>query len=210
MVSDDFKKNVELKDVFKIRSALLDYLIMDTTFQRFSEALEYAERFVNDIIDAPKPQEKQEFENDADKWDMDYLNKQKVALMTYFSQARIEHLKEVIHKVLPKQEQPSDKKMSVQDAVRGVSGKKTGRRVISETPLSPAEHNRSIRKAESQDEVKADNMIKTGAVIAVTGSVVAAAGVVMAETVVVGTGMTVAAIGGITAGVGGIIKSNNK
>ena len=46
MVSEEFKKNVELGDVVTIRSALIDYLIIDTTFRRFDEALEYAKQFM--------------------------------------------------------------------------------------------------------------------------------------------------------------------
>ena len=50
MVSEEFKKNVELGDVVTIRSALIDYLIIDTTFRRFDEALEYAKQLI-DVIE---------------------------------------------------------------------------------------------------------------------------------------------------------------
>lgn len=81
MVSEEFKKNVELGDVVTIRSALIDYLIIDTTFRRFDEALEYAKQ----LIDVIEPDDGKADDGLAQEhWDETYLNKQKVALMVNF------------------------------------------------------------------------------------------------------------------------------
>ena len=119
-VSLEFRKNVENGDVVTVRSALLDYLIIDTTFKTFDNALQYAQQKLPVIVEYDKKQ----FENDTSKWDIDYLNKQKVALMINFSLERIRHVKNVITAVLPKA-----------DVITQVGGNKnrTGRKVIRRT-----------------------------------------------------------------------------
>lgn len=133
MVSEEFKKNVESGDVVAIRSALVDYLIIDTSFRRFDEALDYAKQ----LIDVIEPDDgKADYDLVQEHWNETYLNKQKVALMVNFSKKRIDHIKLVVKTVL------ADKAHSVQnpDVVEErpdvkTQVHKTGRIRLSEEPI---------------------------------------------------------------------------
>lgn len=46
MVSREFMDNVQNGNAYRVRSVLLDYLIIDSTFKTFDEAFEYASRHV--------------------------------------------------------------------------------------------------------------------------------------------------------------------
>ncbi|MBV4428290.1 hypothetical protein [Clostridium tyrobutyricum] len=132
MILQEFKENVQSGDLTMVRSVLTDYLIIDRTFKSFDEALEYAAKTLSLI---------QEYdggvmEEDAAKWDKDYLNHQMVALMVNFSQKRIAHIKKVIKAVLPASREYAA--TVVQSTVTGnkTSVKKlTGRTVISEREI---------------------------------------------------------------------------
>ncbi|WP_104803266.1 hypothetical protein [Blautia marasmi] len=151
MVSEEFRQNVSSGDLDTVRSALIDYLIIDRTFRKFDEALSYAA----DSLKIIEP-----FNNEppfsAEPWGIDYLNQQKVALMMNFSAERIEHLKKVITTVLPhntdkSKANESDSSFSNQrwtdSPVKGNTGKdtsftsrtnsRTGRNIVSETPVVP-------------------------------------------------------------------------
>ena len=99
MISKEFKESVKDGDVVIVRSALLDDLFIDRTFKKFDE--EFNEANSNNELKLLVPYDGKMIEADPEKWNMDYLNKQKVALMLNFSQQRIEHLKKVITKVMP-------------------------------------------------------------------------------------------------------------
>lgn len=151
MVSEEFKQNVTSGDLDTVRSALIDYLIIDRTFKKFDEALSYAENSLNII---------EPFNNESsfykESWNIDYLNQQKVALMMNFSKERISHLKNVIKSVLPlnTEEKNSNippnnfstqrhtysqtKRNTVKETVStSRTNSRTGRNVVSETPVPP-------------------------------------------------------------------------
>ena len=91
MISEEFKRNVESGDVVTVRSALVDYLIIDRTFKMFDEALTYASQ----RLDLIQPFDSDALVFDSTQWDETYLNEQKVALMVNFSTERINHIKEL-------------------------------------------------------------------------------------------------------------------
>lgn len=183
MVSEEFKRNVASAKVMEVRSALVDYLIMDRTFSKFDEALAEAGKTLK-VVEAHdgKP-----FENDRSKWDESYLNRQKTALMINFSQERIDHLKAVIKQVLPEKARDG--------LVAGHTGagknKKTGKRIISETEI--------VAQEDKKEDDKTDTgVIACGLSVAVAGSVVAVCGagaIGGVGCVVMGAGIGAAAAG---------------
>lgn len=194
MVSQEFKKAVESGDLIGVRSVLLDDLIIDRTFKMFDEALAYA----NVRLDVIQPHDDTNIgypiNPDSENWTERYLSLQKAEIMMNFSQDRIDHIKKVIQKVLPpndeipKNRSENSKKStgSVHNREHSSSGR-TGRKVISETEI-PSD--KSCKKNEK--------MVKTETIgtIAITGGlVIAAAGVATAEPVIVGTGIAIAGVG---------------
>ncbi len=187
MVSEEFKRNVALAKVMEVRSALVDYLIMDRTFSKFDEALAEAGKTLK-VVEA---HDGRPFENDRSKWDETYLNRQKTALMINFSQERIDHLKAVIKQVLPEKARDG--------LAAGYTGagknKKTGKRVISETEIV------------AQEEKKADDKTDTGVIacgvaVAAVGAVAAVCGV----GTIVGVGCTAMGAGAGAAAVAAYYK----
>ena len=99
-LSNEFKDNVSKGDVDIVRSALLDDLIIYRhDYKKFDIELNYAKSKLPNIIEDFDEKEGS-IENNPDKWDKQYLNLQKVHLMVNFSDKRIQHLKNVINKVL--------------------------------------------------------------------------------------------------------------
>ena len=226
MVSEEFKKNVESGDVVTIRSALVDYLIIDTTFSRFDEALDYAKQ----LIDVFEPDDgKADYDLVQEHWNETYLNKQKVALMINFSQKRIDHVKLVVKTVL------ADKTHGVQnlDAVKELpkvksQGNKTGRTVLSEEATPRSEQgtrasrnvNTKAAKTVSRSDSKVNyntqptsNSLNEGRTGRRTIGEKSSSVKRTEEEVhpvdiaawMIGGGITVAAVGGLAAGVGTIV-----
>lgn len=133
MVSEEFKKNVESGDVVTIRSALVDYLIIDTSFRRFDEALDYAKQ----LIDVIEPDDgKADYDFIQEHWNETYLNKQKVALMVNFSKKRIDHIKLVVKTVLANKAHGVQNPGVVKEPPYVKSqGNRTGRTVLSEEAI---------------------------------------------------------------------------
>ena len=128
MISTEFKQNVESGDLVTVRSALVDYLIIDRTFKKFDEALDYARtklRIIQLYDNAP-------FETETGKWNNGYLNQQKVALMVNFSEERIEHIKKVIQNILPANDFHKTETPSSGPIFKEVHESRTGRTVLSE------------------------------------------------------------------------------
>lgn len=149
MVSKEFAENILSEDVVTVRSALLDYLIIDRTFKSFDEALAYA----SSRLPVIEEHDGEEFEPET-AWDMRYVNLQKAALCYNFSQARIDHIKKVIAKVMPIEASPTvtDKPSGHVQEKKRMSGGRTGRRIVEETVHQPDKHTpcqeppQSIRK----------------------------------------------------------------
>ncbi len=125
MVSEEFKNNVSSGRVVRVRSALLDDLIIDKSFRMFQEDLNYASARMNVFeIHNGEP-----FELDTSKWDTNYLNQVKAELMVNYSEERVAHLQNVITAVLNKDNKtlktdPSNPSSSVKAKNR------TGRTVV--------------------------------------------------------------------------------
>lgn len=142
MISSEFKQNVASFDLDTVRSALIDYLIIDRSFKSFDEALAYAQNTLNVI---------ETFNNEPpfseEPWDSNYLNQQKVALMMNFSTERINHIKKVISKVLSdeKGEQTPISYTSHSLSALERTGSRTGKTVVSEKPVQ----NRNTTKTQT-------------------------------------------------------------
>lgn len=128
MISAEFKQNVESGDLVTVRSALVDYLIIDRTFKKFDEALEYA--CAN--LDIMQSYDNNPFETESEKWDNAYLNQQKVALMVNFSEERIAHIKSVIKIVMPTNVTQKTETVSNRPRFSESHENRTGRTVVSE------------------------------------------------------------------------------
>lgn len=171
MISTEFKQNVASGDLDTVRSALIDYLIIDRTFKSFDESLEYAKNCM-DIIE-PYNNEPPFAE---EPWDTNYLNQQKVALMMNFSIERIRHIKSVISAVMPEQTIIPRSDEGKSSPTNSRTGSKTGRSVVSETTLPKPESprtttNRTIPNKQgtprpsshSSDQTRNTSTKKTGA-----------------------------------------------
>lgn len=91
MISEGFKKAVQLGDEEKVKIMLKNSLTMDLTFNQFKLMLEYALKFFPNIIDAHDGTDFEPKEN----WDKDYASLLKYDLVDNFSEERIAHIKEV-------------------------------------------------------------------------------------------------------------------
>jgi len=226
MVSEEFKKNVESGDVVTIRSALVDYLIIDITFRRFDEALDYTKKFV-DIVEPDDGQT--DYDLVQEHWNETYLSKQKVALMVNFSQKRIDHIKLVVKTVLAGKIHEVKNADVVKEPPRvKAQGNRTGRTVLSEKAVPRSEQsakpNTNVAtkapKMASRSDSKANYNIqrtpysssksRTGrrTIDEENGSVKRTEEEVPLVDVaawMIGGGITVAAMGGLTAGVGAIV-----
>lgn len=194
MISKEFQENINEGDLITVRSALLDDLIIDRTFKKFDEDFKAA----NDKLDILVPYDGEPLEMDTEKWNMDYLNLQKVELMINFSKERIEHLKAVIVKVMPPNKVKKEKKyVSSQNQTIQLHQKKekgsgtgsslTGTRKINETEIRD-------EKCESKEDGKA---------LIIGGTITTAVGIAIAQPVVIGVGVAIVGAGVYT-------KANNR
>lgn len=215
MVSREFMDNVQNGNAYRVRSVLLDYLIIDSTFKTFDEAFEYASRHVQ----VTQKYDNEPFELDEKKWNMRYLNVQKATLMLNFAPERIKHLKEVITYLneigaTPKPAEPSEKKAS-----KPASGNsRTGRTIIGETERgkekessADSQKRQTAKKSEGKtgrkqisekvhsesdtSDRRSEPGFNVGIAMAVGGGAIAVAGAVTLKPVVVAAGVAVAGAG---------------
>lgn len=215
MVSREFMDNVQNGNAYRVRSVLLDYLIIDSTFKTFDEAFEYASRHVQ----VTQKYDNEPFELDKKKWNMRYLNVQKATLMLNFAPERIKHLKEVITYLneigaTPKPAEPSEKKAS-----KPASGNsRTGRTIIGETERgkekessADSQKRQTAKKSEGKtgrkqisekvhsesdtSDRRSEPGFNVGIAMAVGGGAIAVAGAVTLMPVVVAAGVAVAGAG---------------
>lgn len=217
MVSEEFKRNVESGDVVTVRSALIDYLIIDPSCRQFDEALAYAKNSMS-IIEEDNGQREDVLEEEA--WNEHYLNRQKVALMVNFSESRINHVKNVVRSVLRLNNRAADKSQATTESKSG--GSRTGRTVLSnnDVPAKRRKQKDNKKMVNAQHEVKHRNArshTKRESTGSRTGrrkigekssdikrSEEEVHPVDIVAWILVG-GILVAAIGGITAGIGATI-----
>lgn len=97
MEGDMFSNAVNSGNVLRIRIIMKDSLLLDPTFEYFSE-LEKMSRNVKGLYD---DHDGREFITDKSKWNDDYMNDQMVSVIYNFSHERLEHLKEVVRYLRP-------------------------------------------------------------------------------------------------------------
>lgn len=215
MVSREFMDNVQNGNAYRVRSVLLDYLIIDSTFKTFDEAFEYASRHVQ----VTQKYDNEPFELDKKKWNMRYLNVQKATLMLNFAPERIKHLKEVITYLneigaTPKPAEPSEKKTSKPAS----ENSRTGRTIIGETERgkekessADSQKRQTAKKSEGKtgrkqisekvhsesdtSDRRSEPGFNVGIAMAVGGGAIAVAGAVTLKPVVVAAGVAVAGAG---------------
>lgn len=150
MISNEFKQNVESGDLVTVRSALVDYLIIDRTYKKFDETLEYACANMN-ILQAF---DNEPLETESEKWDNAYLNQQKVALMVNFSKERIEHIKSVIDKVMPANVVQKTETVSNRPNISESHDNRTGRTVVSERVVDSKNFNSTYNRTSQYENRK--------------------------------------------------------
>lgn len=223
MISKEFQENIESGDIMNVRSALLDDLIIDRTFKTFNEDYKVASEKLNVLVSY----DGEPFETDPEKWDKEYLNQQKVALMVNFSKERIAHLQEVITKVMPPvTEKKSNTTLSYQTSTGG-KAKRTGKAVTvvreieknKEKPdkphgaitkktntVSDSGSGRTVRKKNNEREKSSKKKAEIdmlGNALIISGIATTTAGIALAQPVVAGTGV-------IATGAGVCIKVYNR
>lgn len=230
MISKEFLENIESGDLMTVRSALLDDLIIDTTFKTFDEDFKAA----NERLELLVPFDGEPLENDSEKWDKEYLNQQKVALMVNFSKKRIDHLKAVISKVMPPNlSRNSNTKASHQEPYDSRTGRtvRTERVIVREieknkieprttpkststrsntTPRSASGSGRTGRRVIKETVSDRDESGKkkaetdgVGTALIIGGVAATAVGIAIAEPIVIGAGV-------VAAGAGVCVKASNR
>ena len=154
MVSDEFKMNVATGDITLVKSSLVNYIIMDSTFKEFDEALEYAKLTMEIIEKNGDPV----FDENTDNWDEKYFDKLLSALLFNFSEERIRHLKE-IRKVLTKREVRNESP-SRNDIKNKEKRKRTGEKIISEKIIEEAEGENTNNQENKNNRRKSESLIK--------------------------------------------------
>ena len=97
VISNAFREAVDNGSIRQIRIMLKDSLLVDPTFAQFAE-LEEAAKGVVGLYDE---HDGKAFINNPDEWDDAYMNEQMVRVVSNFSHERINHLKQVVHKLRP-------------------------------------------------------------------------------------------------------------
>jgi hypothetical protein len=93
VVSVEFQKVVQEKNVLRTRIILKDSMLVDPTFHQFDEMLRYAKDRIHGIIVA---YDGEPLEMNSGKWNEDTMNYELTQLVNNFSERRITHLKEII------------------------------------------------------------------------------------------------------------------
>lgn len=226
MVSEEFKKNVGAGDIVTIRSALVDYLIIDTTFCQFDEALDYAKQLI-DVIESDDG--KADYDLVQEHWNETYLNKQKVALMVNFSQKRIDHIKSVIKTVLADKAHDVQNLDAVKESVKVETQRnRTGRTVLSEEAIPRFEQStrasmnantkaaKMVSRSDSKDNYNIQRTSNSSSEGRTGRRTIGEKSSLVKRTEeevqpvdiaawMIGGGITMAAVGGLTTGVGAIV-----
>lgn len=129
-VSPEFKNIVDNGSITAVRSYLANYLIGEEDFQLFDDALAYA----TSKMEVLQAHDGQEFSSDVKCWTNEYLSELLVAVVSNFSQQRIDHIKKVVTETIIK---PKNTVSTVSTVNKSQTvGHRTGRTVVSETIVS--------------------------------------------------------------------------
>lgn len=134
-VSMEFKNVVENGSITAVRSYLANYLVGEDDFQLFDEALTYAKSKISVL----QEHDGQEFSADKTSWSSEYLSELLVAVVSNFSQQRIDHIKEVVLETIIKPKKSTSP--TIPETKPHVSGQRTGRTVVSEKVVSQVRPN---------------------------------------------------------------------
>lgn len=96
MISNEFEDAVKNGNLLRARIMIKDSLILDTTFNKSKEMIEYLK---DKEIDIFVTFDNGILEDDVNKWNKDIMNRELVELVDNFSKERMEHVKRVIKKV---------------------------------------------------------------------------------------------------------------
>lgn len=97
-ISDEFKEAVTEGKTTRARIMLKDALLLDTSCARFDEMFAYAKKQMPDLLD----EHDGEIFKDRSAWNEDYLNEEMVAVVSNFSQERIDLLRSMVQKLYAK------------------------------------------------------------------------------------------------------------
>lgn len=100
-LTDAFYDAVNNGNIRRVRIMMSDSLLVDLTFQQFSEMEKVVNPKMSGLYDKHN---KTELSQDKSTWSVDYLDKLMVKVITNFSHERIQHIKEVITYLVDKGE----------------------------------------------------------------------------------------------------------
>lgn len=179
-LTNAFFNAVNTNNVRRVRMMMKDSLLVDPTFEEFSE-MEKAAREIDGLYDV---HDGRELIADQSFWNDDYMNRLMVQIVNNFSHERIEHLKEVVRHLrpIPKTVEHNDTTEQPNTAQRE----------------SPRSNYQEQKYCDQQNGIYRGAKIATGAVAGavVGGTVAAVAGITVTGGAVVGAvvGGTAAAI----------------
>ena len=188
-LTKSFYQAVKEKNVRLVRIMMKDSLIVDPSFQQFSEMEREAEK----VMDIYEPHDGRELEENRDKWNEEYMDKLMVQVISNFSQERIENLKAVVRKIYPMPQRS-------QGTAQGTSsGKPNGKR----ESIGEKETYQGRKKRDQKEGNYICSVYATGAVAGamIGGTVGAVAGMAGAGEAIVG-GIAAGAAVGAAAGIG--------
>lgn len=107
-LSEAFYKSVSEGNVLLVRIMMKDSLLIDKTFERFSE-MERAAKNMEGLYDE---HDGKQFVLDRSLWTEDYMNTLMVEVINNFSHERIAHLKDVVRYLYPLPNTSSESKTS--------------------------------------------------------------------------------------------------
>ena len=128
MVEEKIIEYVKNNDKESLYIILSDYLL--DSFQKFDENIRYVEEKLGifQLYDNTK------FEQDKEKWNEEYLFKEKGRLITNFSKERVEHIKKIIRKLYPEKNKETSRVITCS---LGTSNRKTTSRKSSGDDVVP-------------------------------------------------------------------------
>lgn len=97
MISPEFRTAVSERNLLRVKIMLKDSFVIDPTFTQLDEMLTYARTRLPCLFE---PFDGGALENDDSKWNETVMNMELVQLINNFSEKRINHLKQVVAKVL--------------------------------------------------------------------------------------------------------------
>lgn len=188
-LTQSFYQAVNEKNIRLVRIMMKDSLIVDPSFQQFSEMEKVAEK----VMDIYEPHDGRELEEDRDKWTEEYMDKLMVQVISNFSRERIQNLKAVVRKFYPMPQR-------LQGTAQGAgAGKPGGKRETN----GEKETYQERKKRDQKEGNYICSVYATGAVAGavIGGTVGAVAGMAAAGEVIVG-GIAAGAAVGAAAGIG--------